>query len=557
MRRRGAVWRFLAGALVAVAAATAAAAALPTAAAAHAVLQSSSPAANASVPASPPRIVLTFSEAPDAKLSLVKVIGADGAPVPGVSAPQAVPGDKLSLQVVPATPLADGTYTVNYRTVSSVDGHVQTGAFAFGVGRAAGEAVVVQLVHTSTWGSALTTVGRWLLYVALALLIGAASTCIFVYGGAVPQGGVNVLKGAAAAGIVALALLTWGEKLLVGAPSLLPLFQTREGLYLLALAVALVLSICAVALVDLWPGRWSLWIVAVTAAAAVLVHVAAGHPAASQSWWLLDIFVQWVHMTAVGVWVGGLFWLLLGFRGRDHAARSAAAGVFTRMATWTLVVVLVTGLVRAVQEVGSLGALFDTRYGITLLVKLALVAVLVGLGALNHYFWVPAVRGDGGPSGERRFGLNSRGELAVALAVLAATAVLSGLVPARTAATVAGVSGGAAGVTVSGADYGTTVRATLNVAPCVVGRNTYTATLEGYEGGQPPASVTGVGLQFSLPSQPTLGSSQLALRETAPGRWQGGGLQLSVVGRWHVDVVVQEAAAGVTVPLQLDVKASP
>ena len=124
--------------------------------------------------------------------------------------------------------------------------------------------MVVQLVHTSAWGSALTTAGRWLLYVALALLIGAASTCIFVYAGELPRGGVVVLRGAAAAALVALALLTWGEKLLVGAPSLLPLFQTREGQLLLTLGVALGGCIGAVVLADLWPGRWSLWIVAVT-----------------------------------------------------------------------------------------------------------------------------------------------------------------------------------------------------------------------------------------------------------------------------------------------------
>ena len=126
------------------------------------------------------------------------------------------------------------------------------------------------------------------------------------------------------------------------------------------------------------------------------MHVAAGHAASGSSVWLLNIVVQWVHLTAVGVWVGGLFWLLLGFRGRDHEERAAAVGVFTRIATVTLVVVLATGLVRGVEEVGSLSALFDTRYGIALLVKIVLVAGLVGLGALNHFFWVPAVRGEGG-----------------------------------------------------------------------------------------------------------------------------------------------------------------
>jgi copper transport protein len=530
----------------------------PATAAAHAVLQSSSPAANASVPTSPPRILLTFSEAPDAKLSLIRVIDAQGVTVPGVSAPQVVPGDKLSLQVVPANPLSAGTYTVNYRTVSSVDGHVQTGAFAFGVGQAAGRAVVVQLVHRSAWGSALTDAGRWMLYVALALLIGAASTCIFVYAGVVPKGGVAVLWVAVAAAMVALSLLVWGEKLLVGAPSLLPLFETREGQFLLALAVALVLCICAVALVDLWPGRWSLWLVGIAAAAAALVHVAAGHPATG-SLWPLNIGVQWVHMSAVGVWVGGLFWLLLGIRGRDRQERAAAVGAFTRIATWTLVVVLATGLVRGVEEVGSPQALFCTSYGIALLVKIILVAGLVGLGALNHFFWVPAVRGAGGEAAGRRFGLNSRGELAVALVVLASTAVLTGLIPARTAEAVksAPAGGAAAGVTAGGVDYGTTVRVRLSVTPCVAGRNAYVVTVESYDSGEPLASATRVAIRFALPSQPTLGSSQLALRRTAPGRWEGSGLELSVVGRWQTTVTVQEATGGVSVPLQVYVKASP
>jgi hypothetical protein len=80
-------------------------------------------------------------------------------------------------------------------------------------------------------------------------------------------------------------------------------------------------------------------------------------------------------------------------------------------------------------ELGSLGALVHTGYGITLLVKVALVAGLVLLGALNHFSWAPAVtRGEAGPAA-RRFSLNSRGELVVGLCILAATAVLSGLAP--------------------------------------------------------------------------------------------------------------------------------
>ncbi len=553
MRRRRTLRRVLAVTL----AAAAAAAALPAAAAAHAVLESSSPAANASVPASPTRIVLTFSEAPDVKLSLVKVLDADGAAVPGVSAPQPVAGDRLSLQVLPATALPDGAYTVNYRAVSSVDGHVQAGAFAFGVGQAAGKAVVVQLVHTSAWGEGLTAAGRWVLYVALALLIGAASTGIFVYAGALPRGGVAVLRGAVAAGVLALALLTWGEKLLVGAPSLLPLFQTREGQFLLALAVALVGCVVAVVLADLWPARWSLWIVGVMAALAALVHVAAGHAASGSSVWVLNVLVQWVHLTALGVWVGGLLWLLLGFRGRDHGERAAAVGVFTRIATVTLMVVLATGLVRGVEEVGSIGALFDTRYGITLLVKIALVAGLVGLGALNHFFWVPAVRGEGGAAADRRFGLNSRGELAVVLVVLAATAVLVGLAPAKTTAAVkSGAAAGRSGasVTVAGHDYATAIRVTFTLAPGMAGANSYAVRVDDYDTGAPLTGVTSVSLECSPLARLSLNTETVQLKPASGGRWTGSGLDFAVAGRWQVVVSVQEQTGGTTVQLEVPVR---
>jgi copper transport protein len=547
--RRPALLR-LASAAIAVAALCIA---FPAAAAAHSALESSNPAADSSVPTSPRHIVLTFSEAPDVKLSLVRLLDGDGAVVPGVSAPQAVRGDKQSLRVAPSTPLPDGTYTVNWRAVSAVDGHVESGAFAFGVGRAAGEAVVVELLHTSPWARALADAGRWLLYAALVVLIGAASTSLLVYGGRLPSGGVLVLKTTVAFGVVALGMLVWAEKMLVGAPSLLPLFLTREGQYLLALGVALLLCIGAVALVDLWPARWSLWALGVTGIVAVLVHVLAGHAAAPSSVWLLNVVVQWVHMAAVGVWVGGLFWLLLGLRGRDHEQRVAAVAVFTRVATATLVVVLATGLARALVEVGSVSALFDTRYGITLIVKVVLVAVLVGLGALNHFFWVPAVRGDGGEPAERRFGLNSRGELAVALCVLAATAVLSGLAPGATATAASGTSASATRVTASGSDYATSVRAELTLTPGVAGRNGYKLWADDYDTGDPLTTVTDVRMQCSLPARPSMTAVTVPLRRAEDGSWTGSGLDFSVPGRWKVDVYVQEKTQGTTVPLELTI----
>jgi len=527
------------------------AAAFPAVAAAHSSLESSEPAAGASVATSPVRIVLAFSEAPEVKLSLIRVLDSAGATAPGVSAPQAVKDDPAQLEVILSRPLADGVYTVNWRVVSAVDGHVKTGAFAFGVGEtpAPGSEVVVELLQTSPLAGALGSAGRWLLYAGLILLVGASTTSLFVYRGTLPGGGVVVLRTAVIAAVVGLCLMVWAEKMLVGVRTLLPLFVTREGKLLLALGVALLVCIGAVVAVDLWPRRWSLWLLGAAGSAAMLVHVLAGHAMSPVSAAPLGVALQWVHFTAIGVWLGGLFWLLRGLRGCGSTERSAAVGRFARVVTAMLVAVLTTGLARAFSEAGSIGALTDTGYGIALLIKVSLVGALVALGALNHFFWVPEM-GRGDARGPRRFVLSSRGELAIALGVLAATAVLTGLAPGVSTAAV-GSPAPLPGSSAAGEDYATTVRVLLTVTPGRAGANEYVARVEDYDSGDTAAGVSAVQLECSLPARPSLGDATIDLSRDAEGGWSGRGLEFSVAGSWQVDVLVVRAAGGVTVPLSL------
>jgi copper transport protein len=400
---------------------------------AHAELASSVPSAGTSVSQSPSTIVLTFTENPDPARSLVRVLDGKGQTVPGGSPVEAVPGKPLELQVSLSSALAKGVYSVNWRSVSAVDGHVGSGAFVFGVELtpAPGSLRTVALLYSSPWASGLAAAGRWLLYAGLALFVGAAFTSTLVLGGRVPAGGVLVLRTAVVVALAGLCAMVWAERELVGAASLLPLFETTEGLHLLALGGALGVCVGAVVCLDLWPARWSLVFLGAAGAAAVLAHVLSGHADAPAALRLVNVAVQWVHMVAVGVWIGGLAWLLVGIRGATKADRAAAIEAFSRVATITLAVVLLTGVARGLVEVGGLSNLFGTTYGITLLAKLALVAVLVTLGALNHFRLVPAIGGDEGAT--RTFRLNARTELAVAAAVLAATAVLSGLAPASSA----------------------------------------------------------------------------------------------------------------------------
>ena len=402
------------------------------AAGAHAALVDASPPENGYIATSPTEVVLTFAEPPDVKLSSIRVLDSVAEPVPGVSKTEGVPGYPAKLRVTLSRRLANGVYTVVWRSVSATDGHVENDSYNFGLRvnppPGAPEGAVP---GTSRWISVAAAAGRWLLYAGLALLVGACTTCLIALKGRLPAGGRTLLRLAVLFAGVGFAVITLAERAAVGVASLLPLLQTTTGLYLLALGVAVLACGVAVVLVDLWPRRSTFVVLGVLAAAAMVVHCLAGHADSPSSARALNLIAQSVHMVAVGVWVGGLVWLLLGIRGAGRADRAEAVGRYSQIAAVGLGAVVVTGLARASVEIGSPANLFDTSYGRALVLKVALVAVLAALGALNRFRLVPALRSRDEAAG--RFGLAARTEVVIGAVILATTAVLAGLAPAVTA----------------------------------------------------------------------------------------------------------------------------
>ena len=232
----------------------------------------------------------------------------------------------------------------------------------------------------------------------------------------------------------------------------------------------------------------------------------------------------------------------------------AAVRRFSLIASGALAIVLLTGMSRALAEVGAPANLVDTSFGRALIVKLTFVCALVGLGALNHFVLVPGLKADG--AGLRPFRRTVSGEIVLGVAILAATGVLGGLAPARYAAATARAQAASRRVLV-GSDYAATVRLRLTVSPGTVGRNDFVASVTDYWSGKPLAGVRSVELDFSLPSQPSVQPSTLALVAGPHGVWQTSGFELSVAGAWSIQVVLQEAASAVTVPLRLTVRAPP
>jgi len=552
---------------------------------AHALLERSYPAAGASLPRAPHAMLLYFTEAPDPSLSTVILLDSSGQTVPGVGKPTVAPGDAQELRAT-LPRLADGVYTVNWRTLSKVDGHVTGGSFAFGIGvqpTSAASTATSGKGGSPAEGSApapAAVAGLWLLYWGLALLAAAGATGILVFGWRLPRGApIMVVAGwlYAAAGIVTM---IFSERAAAGVP-FGELFRATTGRSLLAQAAAVAVCGIAALYTARRPAGPGLAVLGAAAAAALFVHAQAGHAESQSSVRLLNVADQWLHMLAAGVWVGGLVWLLLGLRNLDGAARASAVRRFSQMALAAVALLAVTGVLRAVPEVGSLGALVTTSFGVVLLIKSSLFLALMAIAWRNRYRLVPMAAGvapvaPGGlpvasgapadsPGGDEAGTENHpaatgslqrsvRSEVVLAAVVLVAAGVLSSLPPANYVEA-AGHKTASSSVIVTGSDFATTARVRLTASPGTAGPNRFTVQVLQYDSSR-PLTARRVRLEFSLPSNPAVASS-LNLARDSSGGWTGQGTNLSIDGQWDIDVVIQEAATAIDVPLRLRTRLPP
>ncbi|UUU23393.1 copper resistance CopC/CopD family protein [Streptomyces sp. DSM 40750] len=93
-----------------------------------------------------------------------------------------------------------------------------------------------------------------------------------------------------------------------------------------------------------------------------------------------------LHLLAVAAWLGGLSTLLVAlFRAPvDAQIETAAVRRFSRVAFGSVLVLTATGIYQSWRQVGTWSALTGTSYGQLLLVKIGLVAVLVGIAWISR-----------------------------------------------------------------------------------------------------------------------------------------------------------------------------
>jgi copper transport protein len=525
------------------------------AASAHANLISSDPADGSVVPTAPARIVMNFTEPPDPTLSVVEVLGTGGTPLAGVGAPALQLPKSLVVSLPSGMP--DGVYTVSWRVASSTDGHVTAGSFAFGVGASSivARGGLAGSSATAYGPTSLSVGAKTALYIGLMVLVAVAAIGLGAFRG--EPGALKVVALiAAATALAGAAALLVAEQRAVGVP-MNQLVRTSTGEPYVWILIA-VLAADALAVAGAARDRWrgAFWGAGAAAAVAMWIRSANGHAAAAPMP-LFEETTQWLHFLAAGVWIGGLLLLVLLLVEHARQAREGPAEPplgqarrFSSIALAAVTVVVVTGIVRAADELGGIGKIWSgirTTYGWTLVAKSALVVLVIALGGVNRLRSIPRLTANARPL--RRVATL---EASTALVILLLTATLTGLDPPASANAAKGGTATQNAVTVSGSDFATTTRVALTVTPGFPGPNAFRASVTGYDSGTPIAADA-VTLRFLSVTRPQLATTQLQLAQRGDV-WAGQSTALSVAGTWRTTTLVRTGAETVEVPLTLVTK---
>jgi copper transport protein len=529
---------------------------LAPAAFAHSVLLGTQPANDAVVQESPGRVELRFNEPVEMSLGGIRVFDSEGNQV---DADEVSPNNARRVGVAIEGELERGTYTVAWRAISA-DSDPISGAFVFHVqerGVQPGGISVESLTGSSTAVDVFFTGGRFFDFALLLLSLGGAAVLVIALPSApwhVRRRLYGVLAGLATALALVALLNIFFQGAAAGGIGILDSFrwdvfttviETRYGEMMLvqaALAVTLALTAMALHHSEGRDRRALAGLTLALGAGMALTPSFSGHASTAGN---LAIASDIAHVIAAALWTGGLGFLVLALvlsREDRWPLATRAVPRFSNSAVVAVVALLVAGIINGYLQVRTWSNLWETRYGLLLLGKIALVMPLLALGAYNNRYAVPRLKAGIASVLERRRFLTAAGvELAIMVAIVAVTAVLVNAEPARTEAMMDGMAmeDGAMGAEAgeheafeSDVDLGA-MMAHLVVEPAMPGENSIHLTFDHADAEE----LTEVSVAASLPSQ-EIGPLEFAAEpvQGQPGEYVAEGASLSLPGEWELRI---------------------
>jgi copper transport protein len=535
--------------------------AAPSTASAHAYLIKTAPAASGVLDSPPPDVALTYDEPVEPRFAIISVTDAAGQQE--TTGPPTRSRANPDTLVVPLRPhLPEGWYLTYWRAIS-VDGHPVQGAFTYAVGPNPGPAPQFTVPSVSaTSKTPQLLIARWVMFLSVMIAIG-----LFVLRAViarplrrqVPGTSLHALTRAfvvsSVLGLVAIPVYldfaTANDSLssVFDLTALVPLFRvTAFGRGYVDLEVCFALF-CLAAWISLWVDRpdrerrsiaelASLTGALLAAAAALVIPGASGH-AGQTSPRGISVMLDWLHLIAGSVWLGGLVGLLvLWFTlppGQRVAGLSATVPRFSNVAFVSVFLLLGTGTWATINHMPAIDALWLTGYGVAILVKLGLLSAAMLLGAGNLLRTKPRLvaartQTERGEPAARLLRRMVSGEVAIVSGAVFVAAVLSSLAPPPPAfalqnSALAQVGPGRVAKTVHHAGYELQVLVSPNKAAAP---DSFALRLT--RNGQPvrgaTITLTFNHLEMQMPQQ------EYQLAETQPGVYSRAAPALVMVGKW-------------------------
>lgn len=373
-------------------------------ASAHAALTGSDPQDGAVVASAPEEVTLTFSESVAMGDDSIRVLDPSGKRADTGAPRDLNSGGTVRYGVKLHAGLPDGTYTVAWQAVSA-DSHPVSGAFTFSIG--APSETTVALPSGGAGGGLVGTlygIARYAAYAGFVLLVGGS---VFVLGCWQPGAAARPLQRLVVRGWITLTAATLAMLLLrspyTGSGKLGDVFDldglqtvldTKPGAALVSRLLLLGAGALFIAVLfgayakredekvkkDLTFGLATGGAVIAAGIAgtwALSEHASTGIQAG------LAMPMDVLHLLAVATWLGGLAALLVALY-RTPDIGSVAVRRFSRVAFASVLVLTATGIYQSWRQVGSWSALTGTRYGQLLLIKVGLLAVLIGLAWISR-----------------------------------------------------------------------------------------------------------------------------------------------------------------------------
>lgn len=512
-----------------------------TAASAHATLESSSPADGQSVLTSPSEIRITFSEAVTTISDGLSVLNADGKTVDTGSS-EIVDGQTLVAPI--SETLSDGTYVATYRVLSA-DGHPVSGSFLFGVGEGALDQSALPSSNGDRLWEIIGGISRFIMYLAALVAAGVAFFLAFIHDRAEDRWRIvpfvrigSILALFSAIGIVMsqAALLTGkGAGAVTDSNVLRGVLNQNLG-WSLAL---LMIGLAAVHLSTDIPKKVVSQSFALSGGLAVTVSFAVWGHATELSPTAISLAADAIHATAAALWLGGLVGLVMVLSLRTSETVGSTAGIigrFSLMAFWSVIALTIAGLTLTITgSDANLNSILTTTWGQLVLAKIGLTLIIVLIAAWNRRTLVPSLTNPTKNTGELAVRWATllrtiRAEAVLLVAVVALTAIVVNLPPARTAVV----------ATTDRVDLTQRVdtgNVQLSVDPAIVGPNTVAVRYTDGTG-QAVNVANSMSIEFS---QPSAGLEPITRQvpSSEPGVFVIQGNELSIPGTWTITIAVR------------------